>query len=81
MRPLSLRLIGFRSYADATIDFRHHRLVVISGDTGAGKTSILDGVSFALLGRTPELGGSKELLTLGATHGEVGLTIVAEGRT
>lgn len=77
MRPLSLRLIGFRSYSDETIDFRHHGLVVISGDTGAGKTSILDGISFALFGRTPELSTSRELLTLGATHGEVALTFAA----
>jgi exonuclease SbcC len=77
MRPLTLRLIGFRSYADETIDFRHHGLVVISGDTGAGKTSILDGISFALFGRTSEVAGSRELLTLGATHGETVLTFSA----
>ncbi len=81
MRPLSLRLMGFRSYRDETIDFRHHGLVVISGDTGAGKTSILDGISFALFGRTPELGGSRELLTLGEHQGEVTLTFAAGGRT
>lgn len=81
MRPLSLRLMGFRSYRDETVDFRHHGLVVISGDTGAGKTSILDGVSFALFGRTPELGGARELLTLGEQHGEVTLTFAAGGRT
>ena len=33
MRPLSLRLMGFRSYRDETVDFRHHGLVVISGDS------------------------------------------------
>lgn len=77
MRPQTLRLIGFRSYADETVDFRHHGLVVISGDTGAGKTSILDGISFALFGRTSEVAASRELLTLGATHGEVVLTFSA----
>lgn len=77
MRPLTLRLIGFRSYADETIDFRHHGLVVISGDTGAGKTSILDGISFALFGRTSEVAASRELLTLGVTHGEAVLTFTA----
>jgi DNA repair protein SbcC/Rad50 len=74
MRPLELTLTAFRSYASQTIDFRKHSLVVISGDTGAGKTSILDGICFALYGRTPEQSGSRDLLTLGAAHGEVRLT-------
>ena len=73
MRPLRLSLVSFRSYARAIVDLSHHSLVVISGDTGAGKTSILDGVCFALYGRTPELAGPRELLSLGATHGEVEL--------
>ncbi len=79
MRPLALRLIGFRSYADARVDFSHHTLVVVSGDTGSGKTSLLDGVCFALYGKTPELSGPRELLSLGATHGEVELVFSTSG--
>ena len=74
MRPLELTLSGFRSYDRETVDWRHHGLVVIAGDTGAGKTSLLDAICFALYGRTPELSGPKELLSLGRTHGEVRLT-------
>ncbi len=81
MRPLELNLTAFRSYASETIDFRPYALVVISGDTGAGKTSLLDAVAFALYGRTPEQSSSRELLTLGASHGEVRLTFEAAGRT
>ena len=74
MHPLELTMTAFRSYASETIDFRRHGLVVISGDTGAGKTSILDAICFGLYGRTPEQSSSRELLTLGAEHGEVRLT-------
>jgi exonuclease SbcC len=74
MRPLELTMTSFRSYGSQTIDFRRHGLVVISGDTGAGKTSILDAVCYALYGRTPEQSGSRDLLTLGAECGEVRLT-------
>ncbi len=79
MRPLHLRLVAFRSYTDASFDLSHHSLVVVSGDTGAGKTSLLDGVCFALYGRTPELAGPRELLSLGATHGEVTLDFSTRG--
>ncbi|MEZ5080725.1 MAG: SMC family ATPase [Thermoleophilia bacterium] len=74
MRPLELELVAFRSYDRATVDWRPHDLVVIAGDTGAGKSSLLDAISFALFGKTPELGRSTELLTLGHAHGEVRLT-------
>ena len=81
MRPLELTLTAFRSYSSETVDFRPHNLVVISGDTGAGKTSLLDAIAFALYGRTPEQSSSRELLTLGASHGEVRLTFEASGGT
>ena len=81
MRPLELSLRAFRSYADATVDFRQHSLVVISGDTGAGKTSILDAICYALYGRTPEQSGPKDLVTLGAGNGEVRLTFSTDTGT
>jgi exonuclease SbcC len=74
VRPLRLELVSFRSYDRETVDWTPFDLVVISGDTGAGKTSLLDAIAFALYGRTPETARSGDLLTLGATHGEVRLT-------
>jgi exonuclease SbcC len=57
MRPRSLTLRGFRSYADETrFDFTGRRLVGIAGPIGAGKSSILDAVAFALYGETPRGG-------------------------
>src|SRR3972149_5403851 len=57
MRPRSLTLRGFRSYADETrFDFTGRRLVGIVGPIGAGKSSILDAVAFALYGETPRAG-------------------------
>lgn len=57
MRPLELRVRGFRSFADeTTFGFGGRGLVGIVGPIGSGKSSILDAISFALYGRTPRSG-------------------------
>ena len=54
MRPLKLKLTAFGPYKHTeTIDFadlQGNQLFVISGSTGSGKTTIFDGISFALYG-------------------------------
>ena len=56
MRPRELTMRGFRSYQqEVTFDFRDRRLVGVVGPIGAGKSTILDGISFALFGRTPRV--------------------------
>lgn len=54
MKPVSLEMYGFMTYKNKTfIDFTKlysSKIFIISGDTGSGKTSIFDAISFALYG-------------------------------
>ncbi len=53
MKPVLLEMTAFGSYAEKTvIDFNRltHGLYLITGDTGAGKTTIFDAIMFALYG-------------------------------
>ncbi|EUJ46302.1 AAA family ATPase [Listeria riparia] len=55
MRPLRLTMQAFGAYArEETIDFTElgqERIFVISGKTGAGKSTIFDAMTFALFGK------------------------------
>lgn len=49
MRPLLLEIEGLRSFRNSTvIDFRDVGLFAVVGDTGAGKSSILEAITYAL---------------------------------
>src|SRR5579859_4827461 len=57
MRPVRLELEGFTSFRqNASVDFRVLDLFVITGPTGAGKTSLIDAIIYALFGKTPRIG-------------------------
>ncbi len=56
MRPRRLILEGFLAYRQRTeVDFTDADLFVLAGPTGAGKSSVIDGMIFALYGTIPRL--------------------------
>lgn len=52
MRPLILEMQNFGPYRHETVDFRgvDQEIFLITGPTGSGKTTIFDGICFALFG-------------------------------
>ena len=68
MRPLRLEVRGFTSFREpTTLDFEHRRLFAITGPTGAGKSSLLDAMTWALYGQVPRVGReTRQLITHGA---------------
>ena len=63
MRPLRISIEGLRSFrAEVRIDFGDRTQIAVIGDTGAGKSSILEAMTYALFGQTSLGGRSKQEL-------------------
>jgi exonuclease SbcC len=70
MRPLELIVEGFTSFRTRQVlDFASLDLFAITGATGAGKTSLLDAITFALYDKVAQKpNSSRELVSQGATQ-------------
>jgi DNA repair protein SbcC/Rad50 len=68
VRPLKLQLEGFTSFKEKLeLDFSGLDLFAITGPTGAGKSSLIDAIVFALYGQVPRVGDDyKQLISHGA---------------
>ncbi len=71
MRPIRLELENFTVYRGRhTLDFSPLSFFVIKGKTGAGKSSLIDAICYALYGKAPRYGKEKAhsyLLSRGET--------------
>jgi exonuclease SbcC len=83
VRPLALTLEGLRSFrSPVTIDFTGRDHVAIIGDTGAGKSSLLEAMTWALYGRTSWSGQpNQELVNDTSPGGRVVLRFRVRGQT
>ena len=78
MIPLQLRISGFLSYRDPVeIDFTTFDLACISGQNGAGKSSLLDAMTWVLFGQARKRDDS--LVNLQSKAAEVVFTFEYEG--
>jgi DNA repair protein SbcC/Rad50 len=81
VRPRLLRVKGLRSFrTEREIDFADLGLVAVVGDTGAGKSSILEAITYALYNATTwDQRGVKQLISDGATTMSVELEFGVDG--
>jgi len=80
MIPLSLRLSGFISYLDPVeLDFQSFDVACISGSNGAGKSSLLDAITWALFGVARKRDDS--LIHSKTNAAEVTFDFIYEGNT
>ena len=78
MIPLHLRIVGFLSYRDPVeLDFTTFDLACISGQNGAGKSSLLDAITWSLFGEL-RAKDKDALINLQSKAAEVALTFEYE---
>src|SRR3954447_18943201 len=71
MTPLHLKLRNFMSYREeAQLDFARLRVACLAGDNGAGKSALLDAITWALWGKA-RTSNDRELVALGESEMEV----------
>jgi exonuclease SbcC len=82
MIPQKLALTNFMCYRQAEVNFAGIRVACLAGDNGAGKSALLDAVTWALWGNS-RLGarGDDDLVRLGQDEMAVELTFALEGDT
>lgn len=85
MRPLRLSVEGFSAFRDRTdVDFDGVDLFAFVGATGAGKSSLIDAIVFALYGSVPRYADAKlvaPVITQGAVEARVRLDFELGGET
>ncbi len=84
MLPLRLHMANFASFREqTTVDFADIDYFALVGPTGAGKTTVIDAICFALYGTVPRW-GKENIVSLAlapsATSGKVALVFEVGGR-
>ncbi len=82
MRPSRLVVEGFAPFRERVeVDFSDLELFALTGPTGAGKSSVIDAITFALYGSVPRYGKAavRPVVSLGKAEAKVQLDFEVEG--
>lgn len=84
MRPIELVVEGFGPFRDqVTIDFTEADFFALVGPTGAGKSSVIDAICFALYGMVPRYDDKRLVapaITIGAQQAKIQFSFEAGGQ-
>ncbi len=72
MKVGKVELTNFASYSSLSFDYSDLGLSLISGDTGSGKSTMLDAVSWILFGNTGKDGAADDVKPWGSDEGVTG---------
>lgn len=82
MRFLSVEINNFSSYEHLKFNFDNQDLVLISGSTGSGKSTLCDVIPWILFGKTAKNGAVDEVLRWGSDNYTTGtLVLESQGET
>lgn len=83
MIPIKLSLRNFMCYRDNTevLDLNGVHMAVLSGENGAGKSALLEAITWSLWGKARERSIDDELISKGATEMEVDFEFILNGDT
>jgi exonuclease SbcC len=81
VRPTKLTIQGLTAYRQQVeVDFSELDLFAITGETGSGKSSLVDAISFVLFGQAPRVGSRvRELISQGEERMKVSLEFSSNG--
>lgn len=79
LRILSARVQNFSSYEELNFEFDDKGLVLVSGPTGAGKSTLCDIIPWILFGKTSKNGAVDDVLPWGSTATTIGMINVISG--
>ena len=71
MVPIQLKLRNFMAYQQAALEFQGIHLAALTGENGAGKSSLLDAITWVLWGKA-RAKRDDELIRLGQSEMEIG---------
>jgi DNA repair protein SbcC/Rad50 len=84
VRPVRLEIEGFTAFRSPTaVDFAGADLFALAGPTGAGKSSIIDALTFALYGSVPRLDDRRAVapvISQNLTEARVRLDFTVDGK-
>lgn len=72
-----LELVDFRNYTELTVDFSHHKVILL-GENAQGKTNLLEAIGLLATGKSPSASKDAELIRWGAEQAIIRAEVTRE---